>query len=123
MDGSIYEWEGVRSLLSDEGLRWLLRTLLDDYILSPVFQAVVCLFFGGGLFLHSGLGDACHRMVSGTRKFSRKEKRGMGLAAVTFLVYVGLCVLLAFGRGIRCVVPSVRCLILRWPMDSGECVR
>ena len=69
----------------------------DDYILSPVFQAVVCLFFGGGLFLHSGLGDACHRMVSGTRKFSRKEKRGMGLAAVTFLVYVGLCVLLAFG--------------------------
>ena len=95
--GSIYEWEGVRSLLSDEGLRWLLRTLLDDYILSPVFQAVVCLFFGGGLFLHSGLGDACHRMVSGTRKFSRKEKRGMGLAAVTFLVYVGLCVLLAFG--------------------------
>lgn len=42
--GSIYEWEGVRSLLSDEGLRWLLRTLLDDYILSPVFQAVVCLF-------------------------------------------------------------------------------
>ncbi|WP_304323222.1 hypothetical protein [Phocaeicola plebeius] len=26
--GSIYEWEGVRSLLSDEGLRWLLRTLL-----------------------------------------------------------------------------------------------
>ena len=33
--GSIYEWEGVRSLLSDEGLRWLLRTLLDDYILSP----------------------------------------------------------------------------------------
>ena len=90
--GSIYEWEGVRSLLSDEGLRWLLRTLLDDYILSPVFQAVVCLFFGGGLFLHSGLGDACHRMVSGTRKFSRKEKRGMGLAAVTFLVYVGLCV-------------------------------
>ena len=95
--GSIYEWEGVRSLLSDEGLRWLLRTLLDDYILSPVFQAVVCLFFGGGLFLHSGLGNACHRMVSGTRKFSRKEKRGMGLAAVTFLVYVGLCVLLAFG--------------------------
>ena len=95
--GSIYEWEGVRSLLSDEGLRWLLRTLLDDYILSPVFQAVVCLFFGGGLFLHSGLGDACHRMVSGTRKFSRKEKRGMGLAAITFLVYVGLCVLLAFG--------------------------
>lgn len=82
--GSIYEWEGVRSLLSDEGLRWLLRTLLDDYILSPVFQAVVCLFFGGGLFLHSGLGDACHRMVSGTRKFSRKEKRGMGLSAVTF---------------------------------------
>ena len=48
----------------------------DDYILSPVFQAVVCLFFGGGLFLHSGLGDACHRMVSGTRKFSRKEIRG-----------------------------------------------
>ena len=39
--GSIYEWEGVRSLLSDEGLRWLLRTLLDDYLLSPVFQAVV----------------------------------------------------------------------------------
>ena len=55
------------------------------------------IFFGGGLFLHSGLGDACHRMVSGTRKFSRKEKRGIGLAAVTVLVYVGLCVLLAFG--------------------------
>ena len=36
-------------------------------------------------------------MVSGTRKFSRKEKRGIGLAAVTVLVYVGLCVLLAFG--------------------------
>ena len=30
-------------------------------------------------------------------EISRKEKRGMGLAAVTFLVYVGLCVLLAFG--------------------------
>lgn len=95
--GSIYEWEGVRSLLSDEGLRWLLRTLLDDYLLSPVFQAVVCLFFGVGLFVHSGLGNACRRMVGGARKFSRKEKRALGLAAVTFLAYAGLCVLLAFG--------------------------
>lgn len=95
--GSIYEWEGVRSLLSDEGLRWLLRTLLDDYIFSPVFQAVVCLFFGVGLFLHSGLGGACRRLVGGTRKFSRKEKRALGLAAVTFVGYVGLCGLLVFG--------------------------
>lgn len=95
--GSIYEWEGVRSLLSDEGLRWLLRTLLDDYILSPVFQAVVCLFFGVGLFVHSGLGNACWRIADGTRKFSRKEKRALGLAAMTFLGYVALCALLAFG--------------------------
>lgn len=76
--GSIYEWEGVRSLLSDEGLRWLLRTLLDDYILSPVFQAVVCLFFGGGLFLHSGLGNACYRMVSVPENSPEKRNEEWG---------------------------------------------
>lgn len=95
--GSIYKWKGVRSLLSDEGLRWLLRTSFYDYILSPVFQAAVCLFFGVGLFLHSGLGNACCRIVTGKRKFSHKEKRGLVLAILTCAGYVGLCALLAFG--------------------------
>lgn len=76
--GSIYEWEGVRSLLSDEGLRWLLRTLLDDYLLSPVFQAVVCLFFGVGLFVHSGLGNACRRMAGARASFPARRSEHWG---------------------------------------------
>lgn len=76
--GSIYEWEGVRSLLSDEGLRWLLRTLLDDYLLSPVFQAVVCLFFGVGLFVHSGLGNACRRMAGARASFPARRSGHWG---------------------------------------------
>ena len=38
--GSVYSWGEVQSLLSAEGLRWLLRSIADDYASSPVLFPV-----------------------------------------------------------------------------------
>lgn len=95
--GSIYEWEGVRSLLSDEGLRWLLRTLLDDYILSPVFQAVVCLFFWRRLVPSFRIGRCLSQDGVGHPEILPKGETGNGTGCRHFLSVRRTVCLAGFG--------------------------
>ncbi len=96
--GSVYGWSGVRSLLGDEGLRWVLRTLGTVYLSPLVLPVILALFPGFGLWSDSGIGKACRSMVSGQREsLSRKERRALVLSAVTFGLYIGILLLLVWG--------------------------
>lgn len=95
--GSIYTWKHVQNLLSAEGLRWLLRYTGDSFTRSSVTGAVLLLFLGGGLCLHSGLLDACRRFVICRRKLSRKEYRGLFYAWIVGGIYIMLWLFLAWG--------------------------
>ena len=95
--GSGFGWAGVQNLLSAEGIRWLLRNVEDNFILSPALSVVCILFFGCGLFVHSGLGDALYRLVSRERKLSRKQKRALLLSGLVMGIYVNVCAFFAWG--------------------------
>ena len=95
--GSGFGWAGVQNLLSAEGIRWFLRNVEDNFMLSPALAMVCMLFFGCGLFVHSGLGDALYRLISRERKLSRKQKRALALAGLIEGIYVSTCAFLAWG--------------------------
>ena len=54
--GTVYEWEGVKSLFSGEGLRWMLHSAVKLDVCSEVLLVGLCLFSCCGLFLLSCLG-------------------------------------------------------------------
>ncbi len=85
--GSSFGWLGVQNLLSADGVRWILRYAEDNYMQSPALSVVCILFFGCGLFVHSGLADAFRRLVSRGRKLSRKQKRALALSGLVFGSY------------------------------------
>lgn len=97
--GSVYSWGEVQSLLSAEGLRWLLRSIADDYVSSPVLFPVVVLFFGCGLWVDSGLGKICRDLLSGRGRFSHRERHALWMAAIAGGIYLGICMLLAWEPG------------------------
>lgn len=95
--GSIYAWEGVQNLLNAEGLRWMLRYTGDFFTRSSLVGAVMLLFLGGGLCVHSGLTEACVQRMKHRRKLSRKEHRGMLFAWIAGGLYFLLWSFLAWG--------------------------
>lgn len=97
--GSVYSWGEVQSLLSAEGLRWLLRSIADDYASSPVLFPVVVLFFGCGLWVDSGLGKICRDLLSRRGRFSHRERHALWMAAIAGGIYLGICMLLAWEPG------------------------
>lgn len=86
--GSIYGQGEVQSLLSPEGIRWMLRHALANYVSSPALGIVLMLFLGFGIAHRSGVWDTLGRAVKRSRSLSRKEKRALTLAVGTLLVYV-----------------------------------
>ena len=95
--GSGYGWTGVQNLLSIDALRWMLRHVEENFMYSSAFAMACMLFFGFGLVVHSGLGDALHRLVLQDKILSRKQKRALALAGLTALIYSSLCCLLVWG--------------------------
>lgn len=95
--GSIYGWGHVQNLLSAEGLRWLLRYTGGCFTRSSVTGAMLLLFLGGGLCMHSGLLDACYRLKTRQRKLSQKERRGLFYAWIVGGIYALFWVFLAWG--------------------------
>lgn len=95
--GSGYGWQGVQNLLSVDGVRWILRHAEENFMGSPALSVACILFFGLGLVVHSGLGDALNRLVSHDKILSRKQKRALSYSAITAVIYVGICCLLVWG--------------------------
>ena len=94
--GSVCGWAGVQSLLSAEGLRWILRHIAGDYVGSPVLFPVMVLFFGGGLWVDSGLGKTCRDLLRGKKQASHRERHDLWMAAAAGGIYLGICMLLAW---------------------------
>lgn len=95
--GSIYDWSGVQSLLSPEGLRWKLRNVESGLLDAPLLGDLLLLSFGIGLCLHSGFWTAVWQVVLRGRKLSGKEKRSLLMSLGVGLIYLLAVVLLAWG--------------------------
>ena len=94
--GSIYGLGEVQSLLSAEGIRWVLGHVVENYVQSPVLGIVLILFMGMGIVLRSGLYDAVKRFAGRNKLFSRKERRALTLAVGVLLLYFAMLVMSMF---------------------------
>ena len=94
--GSIYGLGKVQSLLSAEGIRWVLGHVVENYVQSPVLGIVLVLFMGLGIVLRSGLYDAVKRFASRNKLLSRKERRALTLAVGVLLLYLAILVVSMF---------------------------
>ena len=94
--GSIYGLGEVQSLLSAEGIRWVLGHVVENYVQSPVLGIVLILFMGMGIVLRSGLYDAVKRFASRNKLLSRKERRALTLAVGVLLLYFAMLVVSMF---------------------------
>ena len=91
--GSIYGLGEVQSLLSAEGIRWILGHVVENYVQSPVLGMVLILFMGLGIVRRSGLYDAVKRFAGRNKLVSRKERRALTLAVGVGLLYIVMLVL------------------------------
>ena len=94
--GSIYGLGEVQSLLSAEGIRWVLGHVVENYVQSPVLGIVLILFMGIGIVLRSGLYDAVKRFAGRNKLLSRKERRALTLAVGVLLLYFAMLVMSMF---------------------------
>lgn len=93
--GSIYGMENVQSLLSAEGVRWVLSHVVENYVETPALGIVLILFMGIGISSRAGLVDALRQLFHQERRqLSRKERRSLMLALIALLVYGGVVFLL-----------------------------
>ena len=94
--GSIYGLGEVQSLLSAEGIRWVLGHVVENYVQSPVLGIVLILFMGVGIVFRSGLYDAGKRFAGRNKLLSRKERRALTLAVGVLLLYFAMLVMSMF---------------------------
>ena len=94
--GSIYGLGEVQSLLSAEGIRWVLGLVVENYVQSPVLGIVLILFMGVGIVFRSGLYDAGKRFEGRNKLLSRKERRALTLAVGVLLLYFAMLVMSMF---------------------------
>ena len=94
--GSIYGLGEVQSLLSAEGIRWVLGHVVENYVQSPVLGIVLILFMGMGIVFRSGLYDAVKRFAGRNKLLSRKERRALTLAVGVLLLYFAMLVMSMF---------------------------
>ena len=91
--GSIYGLGEVQSLLSAEGVRWVLGHVVENYVQSPVLGIVLILFMGLGIVRRSGLYDAVKRFAGRNKLVSRKERRALTLSVGVGMLYVTVLIL------------------------------
>ena len=94
--GNVYGVGEIQSLLSAEGIRWVLGHAVENYVQAPALGIVLLLFMGLGVVVRSGMYDVLHRVVLREKLLSRKERRALTLAIGSFLLYVGLVLLVLF---------------------------
>ncbi len=95
--GSVYGMGEVQSLLSAEGIRWVLGHTLENYVQAPALGMVLVFFMGLGVGVRSGLYDALRRFLQKGKMISRKERRALVLSVSVFVllgVLVGISLFL-----------------------------
>ena len=115
--GSVYGWEGVRSIISAEGLRWCLRSAAANYIGSPFFSMIFTLSLGVGLWLDTGLWRLLAEAAKGERTPSRRERRALGASAVATSAFVALVALATIASG--GIVRSITGAMTDSPLADG----
>ena len=94
----------MRSVLSSEGIRWFFGSFVSNQ-LSPLLIYFIMAGMGGGACVRSRLYDALRETLSNTRsslttssnhqhKVHYREKVGLRIALVEFIVYVIIMILL-----------------------------
>lgn len=91
--GNAYGMGEIQSLLSAEGIRWMLGYVVKNYVQTPALGIVLVLMMGLGIVVRSGLYGVLCRVLQREKHLSRKERRALVLALVVFFVYA-LCVVL-----------------------------
>ena len=85
--GSVYGIGELQSLLSAEGIRWVLGHTLENYVQAPALGMVLVFFMGLGVGVRSGLYDALRRFVQKGKMVSRKERRALVLSVSVFVLW------------------------------------
>ncbi len=88
--GSVYGWQPVQSMLSEEGIRWGLNHVLNDYVQTSALGVVLVLFMGIGMGMRAGYYNVWKRICLKNHYVSRKERRSFILSLV-----IGMCYVLA----------------------------
>ncbi len=86
--GSIYGVGEVQSLLSVEGVRWLLGHVVSNYVQTPALGVVLILLMGVGVVARSGMWDALKRFCRPGRLLSSKERRALVVSVGLLVGYV-----------------------------------
>ena len=120
----------LRSLLSPEGIRWMLRHVVSNFMEFPPLGLVLMIVTGMGMLIHSGLGDACLRRwpllgrwmgrctsAVSVRALSHKERRALQSACVAGGVYVGILLFATFSPW--GILRSVSGGLIRSPFMEG----
>ena len=85
---SVYGIGEVQSLLSAEGVRWMLGNVVSNYVQAPALGVVFVLFWGLGIMVRSGMWNALKRMGKPDSILSRKERRALMLSVGTLMGYI-----------------------------------
>lgn len=86
---------GVRSLLSDEGLRWLLGGF-TEVMASPLLVWLVLVLIATGCFVRSGLSSVTRSLLTGRRASvaSYRDRVALRAVLVFLIIYVAVVLLL-----------------------------
>ncbi len=87
--------KGVRSLLSDEGIRWFFGSFADN-IASPLLAWLVLLLIAFGCFQKSGLFVALYRQIHirPTMPLNYRDRLALRVALVFLIIYIIVILLL-----------------------------
>lgn len=86
--GSIYAADEVQSLLSTEGIRWMLGRVVENYVRTPALGVALILSMGLGIGVRAGLYDTLRLIFKKERALSRKERRAFIMALVSLGMYL-----------------------------------
>lgn len=89
---NIYGWGDIQSLLSAEGIRWLLGHVVENYVSCPALGIVLILLMGLGIAVHSGLYGILKRLCQKEKLLSHKERWALTLTMAVWGIYVMLVV-------------------------------
>ena len=96
--GNLYDWP-VRNMLSPEGFRWMLQSLLPNVEASPWFTLFI-LTLGLGVWRESGLSQAIFRVISRRRRggLSPKRRQALLLGGASLVFYLIILCWVTFSR-------------------------
>lgn len=89
---NIYGWGDIQSLLSAEGIRWLLGHVVENYVSCPALGIVLILLMGLGIAVHSGLYGILKRLCQKEKLLSHKERWALTLTMAVWGIYAMLVV-------------------------------